>query len=270
MLLYSIRDATATVESIPLIVASILSKKFSVNANFYIFDIKVGTGAFIKNLADAIKLKNLLIEITRKFNFQADGIISDMNQPLGYTIGNSLEVKEAIEFMKGERQEQDLKKVTSELIFKLLKMSFPQKTKNELIENMNKVLSSGQVLEKFKKIIEFQGGNPDVVDNPDLLPQAKYKYEIRAHSKGYLNFVNNREIGLAVLEMGGGRKFKDDKIDHSAGIELLCKHSDKIEKNQPLMILHLNSLENISSIESRIWNAIRIDDSPPRLFKLIY
>ena len=237
--LYALRDVTATVESIPLIASSIMSKKLAEGIRGLILDIKVGNGAFMKNREQATELAKTMKAIGERFNTKVDVLFTDMNEPLGYAVGNSLEIAESINVMKGIYVPQ-----VTELTVRMaatLMVSFKMAGSIEEGEKIAlEKLASGKVAERFKKTIEMQGGNPDVVDNPDLLPKASKRKDIFANESGYINRIDALSFGKALVQLGGGRIKKEDSIDPSAGFVFSKKAGDYTKKGDLVYSIHYN------------------------------
>ncbi len=227
-ILYALRDSTSTVESIPLIASSIMSKKIASGADNILLDVKVGNGAFMKNIEDAKHLANTMIKLGTNLNKKVSAIITDMSTPIGNNIGNSLEVIEAIETLKGKGP-KDFTKLCLE-ISTLMLMDSKKLSYEEANEKINYSITSGIALEKFKQLIEYQSGNKDIINNYDLLPKSKFKKEILSTKEGFITKINTEKIGLLSVALGAGRNKKDEEIDYGAGIIMHKKINDYIKK----------------------------------------
>ena len=216
-LIYALRDVTATVESIPLITGSIMSKKLAEGIDGLVLDIKTGSGAFMKEMKDAIGLANSLISTAKRFNKNVIGVITDMNQPLGHYIGNWLEVVESVKALQGE-EIVDLMKVTHTLSGAMIYLGKKAGSIEEGIQISKEMIKSGKAYDKFLEIVKLQGGDTSVIKYLNNYPKSKYSQRIFAPKNGYLDSINNYEIGMAALELGAGRFTKDDNIDPKAGI----------------------------------------------------
>ena len=221
--MYALRDVTATVESIPLICASIMSKKIAEGAQTLVLDVKTGQGAFMKRYAESKELAEKMISIGKKFNRNMSAFITDMDSPLGNCVGNSIEIKQAIDILKGK-----LKNDLSELSLDLAAMMIFKAGKADSFDKAKIIAQSkiddGKALEKFRQVIKMQGGNPEVIDDPDkVLPKAANTIQIKASKSGFVSQMMTRDIGIASMMIGAGRKKKEDRIDHSAGIVLYKK-----------------------------------------------
>lgn len=235
--LYALRDVTGTVDSMPLIASSIISKKIASGAQIIELDVKYGDGAFMKTKKDAKALAQLMIQVGKKLNKKIRAVISDMNEPLGYAIGNNLEVIESIETLKG-RGPQDLKNLCLHICADFLVAAKRFKQYDEALQFATKQLESQAALEKFKEFVIAQGGDVRCVDDYSYFKQAKYTYSILSDQTGKIKKVKALQIGHAAMLLGGGRQSKDDCIDMSAGIVLKVKAKETIKKQEPLAVLY--------------------------------
>lgn len=235
--LYALRDVTGTVDSMPLIASSIISKKIASGAQIIELDVKYGDGAFMKTKKDAKALAQLMIQVGKKLNKKIRAVISDMNEPLGYAIGNNLEVIESIETLKG-RGPQDLKNLCLHICADFLVAAKRFKQYDEAIQFATKQLESQAALEKFKEFVIAQGGDVRCVDDYSYFKQAKYTYSILSDQTGKIKKVKALQIGHAAMLLGGGRQSKEDIIDMSAGIVLKVKAKETIKKQEPLAVLY--------------------------------
>lgn len=266
--IYALRDVTATVDSIPLITASIMSKKLAEGIDGLILDVKVGNGAFMKTMDHACNLGETLVNTGQRMGKRVAALITDMNQPLGRCIGNSLEVIEAIETLKG-RGPADLTELSVELAAYMLLLAQPSSEFDEARQKIRELIASGAGLEKFREVIELQGGNPGVIDFYSELPLARLRRAVGAPRDGCITQINTEQIGRAVMEMGGGRARVDSKIDHGVGIELCAKLGDWVKAGDPLCFIHAQTEEQEQAARLRILQAYCIDDSSPRLEPLV-
>ena len=257
--LYALRDVTGTVQSIPLIASSIMSKKIAAGADAIVLDVKTGEGAFMKTLADAEALAHTMVKIGHQVGRKTLAVISDMSQPLGYMIGNALEVKEAIQTLQGQGPE-DLTELCLVLGGQMLLAANRVASLEEGKALLQEQIDSGRALEVFKTFLANQGGDTRIVDNPDLLPQARYQIPLLAQSSGVVSQWVADEVGVAAMMLGAGRETKEDIIDPAVGIELCVKVGDPIQEGQPLAILHSNR-EDVSEVLARLSAAISIADS---------
>ncbi|NLK21728.1 MAG: pyrimidine-nucleoside phosphorylase [Epulopiscium sp.] len=266
--IYALRDVTATVDSIPLIASSIMSKKIASGSDAIVLDVKVGTGAFMKNLEDAKDLAKTMVDIGKSLNKKVIAVITNMDQPLGHEVGNANEIKEAINVLKGKGSDDETK-VALTIASYMAVLGGAYKDYDKAYEDLEKKIESGEAINKLKEFIKIQGGNEEVVDNPNKLPQAKYHVEIKASSSGYIKSIDAEDIGIAAMLLGAGRRTKEDKIDFSAGITIVKKIGDKIKFDDTICILHTN-LEKIKEAKKIAKDAFIITDLKPEPIKYIY
>ena len=235
--LYALRDVTATVDSIPLIASSIMSKKLASGSDTILLDVKYGEGAFMHTIEDAKKLANAMINIGKKLGKDTKAMITDMNQPLGNTIGNALEVKEAIETVKGNGPKDftELVLTAGEIMLVQGKIA---KNKNEARAMLEDAINSGKAFEKLKKMVEYQGGNVKQIEDPNLLPQAKFKTQMKSQKEGYIDNIHSMNLGILSMKLGGGREKKEDNINYAVGLEMKVKKGDKIKKDDILATVY--------------------------------
>lgn len=257
--LYSLRDVTATVSSIPLIAASIMSKKLAVHADGIILDVKTGSGAFMKSLEDSRELARTMRDIGESMNRKVITCITDMDQPLGYAVGNSLEVIEAIETIKGNGPEE-FSYLVETLAALGLKLKGDVSDLAEGIEKVKQVIKSGKPVEMLKKFISMTGGNPEVVDDYTLLPTAKKSYTVQSKHSGYIDKIEAETIGKAAMVLGAGRATKEDIIDHAVGIILNKKIGDKVDTGELLATIYYNDDTNLRESENMVLEAYSISD----------
>ena len=256
--LYALRDVTATVNSIPLIASSIMSKKIASGAERIVLDVKVGKGAFMKDIESATELAKAMVSIGQHIGRTTEAVISDMNQPLGYAIGNALEVKEAIDTLTGNGPE-DLTELVLELGSRMVVLGEKASTIEEGREMLIEAIESKKALETFKTFIKNQGGNPSQVDNPTTLPTAQYQIDVPAESSGYITELIANELGVASMHLGAGRATKDDVIDLAVGIVLHKKIGDQVEAGESIATIHANQ-QDVESVKQKVLNAIEIND----------
>ncbi|MEZ2458549.1 pyrimidine-nucleoside phosphorylase [Salinicoccus roseus] len=254
--LYALRDVTATVNSIPLIASSIMSKKIAAGADAIVLDVKTGDGAFMKNEEDAVELARAMVSIGNNVGRNTMAIISSMSEPLGYAIGNALEVKEAIDTLKGEGPE-DLTALCLELGAQMAVLGGAAESLDEAKDKLRAVIDNGEALEKFRVFLKNQGGDASVVDDPSKLPQAKYQFEVKAEESGFVEEIAAEEIGIASAMLGAGRQTKEDEIDLAVGLVLKKKVGDRVEQGDTLAVIHSNS-EDIGEVEKKILDNYRI------------
>ncbi len=267
-IIYSLRDATATVGSVPLIASSIMSKKLAAGSETIVLDVKYGSGAFMKTTEDAEALSSKMVDIGKAAGRKMAAVISDMDTPLGRNIGNALEVKEAVEVLLGGGPE-DLKEVCLTLAANMISLSLGIDV-NEAKAKAKDALESGRAYEKFREFISAQGGNLSQTDNTDTLPKAEIVYDVLATESGYITKMQAETIGSASVILGAGREKKDDIIDYSAGIVLLKKTGDKVEKGEKIAELHTNNQSKINSAEKLYLSALTFGEKTPQKQMLIY
>lgn len=267
-LFYSLRDATATVGCIPLIASSIMSKKLAAGSECIVLDVKYGSGAFMKTPEAALELSRMMVDIGTKAGRRVSAVISDMDTPLGFNIGNSLEIKESIEVLRG-KDVSDLKEVCLTLAANIIKLA-----ENIGIEQARQkvetALSSGAAYEKFREFIGAQGGNIGQIENPDLLPGAEFSMDILCPTDGYIQKMDAEKIGSASVILGAGREKKEDSIDFGAGIILCKKTGDKVSDGDVLATLYTNKKETLRSAGKCFLEAIAFGADEPEKNELIY
>jgi pyrimidine-nucleoside phosphorylase len=270
-LIYALRDVTATIDSIPLITASIMSKKLAEGANGIVFDIKTGTGAFMRSTKDARALGKSLIATSKRFNKKAVALITDMNQPLGNAVGHSNEIIESIETLKGKGPE-DLTQLSLELAAHMIHIGGIEKSYDKSLKKAKEVLYNGKALEEFKKLLKSQGGDASVIDNYSKLPMAQSQTIVKATKNGSLKMFQNEKIGILLIDLGGGRKSKSDIIDHGVGFTFHKKIGDTVKKGEPLMTIthHPHQQQIADSIKTIfIKEVVEISSSKVKKPKLI-
>ena len=267
--LYALRDVTATVENLSLIAGSIMSKKLAIESDAIILDVKVGSGAFMKNIDDAIALAEEMVTIGNSYGRKTIAVVTNMDEPLGKAVGNALEVREAIDTLKGNGPE-DIFELCLVLGSKLLVLA--QKAKNE-VEGRTLLIDavdSGRAYEKLIQLVEHQNGDISYIKNPELLPKAKYILEVKSTKEGYVKAINAEEVGKAALALGAGRENMESKLDLSVGILLNKKIDDRVEKDEVLAYIHANDLEKAKDVEKTLQEIFIIGDKNTETKKLIY
>ncbi|MDA9470830.1 pyrimidine-nucleoside phosphorylase [Enterococcus sp. 5H] len=254
--LYALRDVTGTVSSIPLIAGSIMSKKIAAGADAIVLDVKTGAGAFMKTEEDAEKLAEAMVRIGNLVGRKTMAIISDMSQPLGRAIGNSLEIKEAIDTLKGNGPE-DLNELVLTLGSQMVVLAGKTDSLDEARQMLLGVIADGSALDKFAVFVKNQGGNPEWVKNPDLLPQAEYTFEVTADKDGVVSEIVADAIGVAAMKLGAGRATKEDEIDLAVGLVLNKKIGDSVKAGESLVTIHANKTD-VSEVEAMIKENIKI------------
>jgi pyrimidine-nucleoside phosphorylase len=266
--LYSLRDATATVESIPLIASSIMSKKLSVGLDAIVLDVKVGSGAFMKRQVDARRLAQMMVGIGRRMDKRVQALITDMNQPLGYAVGNALEVMEVSQTLQNAGP-TDLTRISLELAARMIFLAKLVPTLDEGREMAQSKLLDGSGYRKLKEVIQAQGGNPKVLDQFELLPNATGVREIASPRAGYISVIDAEDIGRASAVIGAGRNTKEDTIDPAVGVILEVKVGQKVEAGAVLCRLYYTGDENLEEAAQQIEDAFRISATPPDERELI-
>ena len=268
--LYALRDVTGTVNSIPLIASSIMSKKIAAGADAIVLDVKTGSGAFMKTLDDAEALAHAMVRIGNNVGRNTMAIISDMSQPLGNAIGNALELKEAIATLKGNGP-KDLTELVLTLGSQMVVLAEQAASLDEARQMLIDAIKSGKALNKFKTFLSNQGGDDSIVDSPEKLPSAKYQVEFKAKKDGYITEIIANEIGVASMMLGAGRQTKEDVIDLGVGIMLNKKVGEHVEKGENILTIHTNTKE-IDDILYKLDNSITIEskgEAPTLIHKII-
>lgn len=256
--LYALRDVTATVNSIPLISSSIMSKKIAAGADAIVLDVKTGAGAFMKTLDDSRELAKAMVRIGNNVGRNTMAVISDMSQPLGYAIGNALEVKEAIDTLKGEGPE-DLTELCLVLGSHMVYLAKQASSLEEARQKLEKAIKDGSALEAFKVFVSSQGGDASVVDDPSKLPQAKYQFELEAKQDGFVSEIIADEVGTAAMLLGAGRATKESEIDLAVGLVLRKKIGEAVKKGDSLVTIYSN-FEDVSEVKEKLYESIKLSD----------
>ncbi|WP_424349641.1 pyrimidine-nucleoside phosphorylase [Latilactobacillus sp. 5-91] len=254
--IYALRDVTDTVDSIPLIAGSIMSKKIASGTDALVLDVKTGSGAFMKTEEDAKELAQALVNIGRSVGMQCMAVISDMNQPLGNAIGNALEIEESIAILKGEGP-ADITELILTLGSQMVVLAGKATTLDEARQLLQGVIDDGRALEAFRQMIIYQGGDPAVIENPKLMPQAQYQIELPAKESGYVTEMTANEMGIASMLLGGGRQAKTDEIDYAVGLVLHKKIGEPVQKDESLLTIYSNR-EDIEAIKDLLYDNIKI------------
>ena len=252
--IYALRDVTATVDSIPLIASSIMSKKLAIQSDLIILDVKVGDGAFMKTIEDARELSRRMVEIGNSVGRKTIAVLTNMEEPLGYNIGNANEIIEGIEALKGNWS-SDLKEVVYEIVYLALKHKGEVKTFEEAAKKIDEVIANGGALELLRQFIELSGGDGEVVNNYELLPTPKAVLEVLSKEEGYVTKIKAEEIGKAAMIIGAGRATKEDEVDHAVGIKLKKKVGDKVEKGDVIAEIYFNDEKNVQSSKAMVLDA---------------
>jgi pyrimidine-nucleoside phosphorylase len=257
--LYALRDVTATVDSIPLIASSIMSKKIAAGADAIVLDVKTGAGAFMKTLEDSKELAKAMVRIGNNVGRRTMAVISDMGQPLGYAIGNALEVKEAIDTLKGEGPE-DLTELCLTLGSHMVYLANKASSLKEARAMLEKAINDGSALDKLKVFLSSQGGDASIVDDPSKLPQAKFTFELEAKEDGYVAEIVADEVGTAAMILGAGRATKESVIDLAVGLVLRKKIGDYVKKGESLVTIYSN-FEDVAEVKEKLYENIKISSA---------
>jgi pyrimidine-nucleoside phosphorylase len=266
---YALRDVTGTVQSIPLIASSIMSKKIAAGAQAIVLDVKVGLGAFMRTIDEARQLSELMVQIARLSGRKAVAIISDMNQPLGNAVGNALEVREALETLRG-RGPSVFREHCLIIATHMLVLSETVRDDKEGRTLAQKALDEGEALERFRALVSAQGGDVNYVDNPELLPSAAYVDTCYAERSGWVHQVHARNIGETAVALGAGRSKKGDPIDHAVGIQVYVKVGERVDAGDPLFAIHAANQEGLESALQSVKAAVALGENPVDPLPLVY
>jgi pyrimidine-nucleoside phosphorylase len=267
--LYALRDVTATVDNISLIASSIMSKKLAAGAERILLDVKVGSGAFMKDIKDAAELANTMVNIGNSSGRKTIAVISDMDQPLGNAVGNALEIKEAIDTIKGKGP-QDFSILCRELGAAMLVLGEKTKDLEQGREMVKQLIASGKAAEKFKEFVENQGGDPEVLERPgEILPKSDKQLIITAHSDGYIAGLDAEKIGISAMMLGAGRSKKEDSIDPAVGIVMHKKLGDLVRDGESVATLHINKGDNTKQAVELLRSAITVSKDPSKKPEMI-
>jgi pyrimidine-nucleoside phosphorylase len=267
--LYALRDVTGTVNSIPLIASSVMSKKIAGGAQAIVLDVKVGSGAFMPTVAEATKLAKAMVDIGRLAKRKVVALISDMNQPLGHAVGNALEVREALETLQGGGP-PDFREHCLEVAGHLLTLAGKAKTMKVARTTLEKALADGSALAKFRQLVIAQGGDVRVIDDPDLLPKATLIETVKSPRSGYLSEINAGEIGMASVDLGAGRAKKSDAIDHAVGFVIHHKVGEAVQKGEPLFTVHANDAAKLEAAKKQVLAAHKFSAKRVKPLPLFY
>jgi len=260
--LYALRDATATVESIPLIASSILSKKLAEGIDALVLDVKVGRGAFMKTPGEARELARTMVQLCRALGRDCTALLTAMDEPIGEAVGNAVEVAESVEILRGGGP-ADARELTLLLGVEMLLAGSAARSENEAREKLAAALADGRALRKFAEIVEAQEGDPRCVEDPRRLPQPRMRREVRAQRSGFLGSLDAEEVGLAAVELGAGRARKEDRVDPAAGLLLRKRRGDQVRAGETLAELHGASGARLDAGAGRFARAVRMGDEPP-------
>ncbi len=268
--IYALRDVTATVDNISLITSSIMSKKLAVDSDAILLDVKMGSGAFMKDLESAEALSRMMVSVGEGVGRRTLAMVTDMNQPLGNAIGNSLEVLEAIEILRGQHEASDLYKLSMELGKELLVLGKVTDDKDKAEAMLKEAISSGRAIEKFAEMVEHQGGNKEQILNPDLLPKSKYVVELKSKYEGYIKSIDTEGLGALALHLGAGRETIDTVIDLAVGMVLNKRIGDHVSEGEILITIHGNDMDKVKYVERNIYDAFEIVEEKVHKNPLVY
>jgi pyrimidine-nucleoside phosphorylase len=266
---YALRDVTGTVESPYLICASIMSKKLAEGIDGLVLDVKTGSGAFMKTEEDAAFLAELMVETGQRMGKKMVALITDMDQPLGFRVGNALEVEECLDVLRG-RGPEDLRQLCLELAGWMFHLAGLSSTIDQAKRLADQLLRSGQALEKFRRMVELQGGDPAAIDDPQRLPHAKHSFDIASSRSGYVGAIQCEMVGTACVVLGGGREKKEDAVDPAVGITLHKKVADRVSAGESLCTIHYNSETRAAQAKRLLEQSHQIADSPPAPRRLVH
>ncbi|MBP2642146.1 MAG: pdp [Firmicutes bacterium] len=267
--MYALRDVTSTVDSIPLIASSIMSKKIAAGADKIVLDVKTGSGAFMKHLDDAVTLAQAMVRIGNLVNRETIAIITSMAEPLGVAVGNSLEVEEAIDILAGTGGSEDLRRVCLTIGSHMLMAAGQASSFQAGYETLEELLINGKGLSKFKELLAAQGGSPEVVTQRNLLPEAAFEIKVPAMQTGFVQAVDTALIGYSAMVLGAGREHKEQAIDLGAGLIMKCRIGDYVHQGDTVAILYTNQKEKLSQALTKVGEAVRIGQEEPVKPKLI-
>ena len=260
--LYAIRDVTATVDSIPLIASSVMSKKLASGAHGIVLDVKVGKGAFMKDLDHAFQLARLMVDIGSRAGREIVAVLSDMDQPLGCAVGNGLEIEEVVKTLQGEGA-SDLTELSITLASYMLVVGAKAPDLTSARTLVEQILASGAGFDKFREMVVCQGGNAKYLERPQDYLRASLQVAMPAPSEGYVADIDAEQVGLAAMRLGAGREKVGDRIDHSVGVVLRCKKGDTVRAGQPLAVIHANDPYRLETARAMLTQAFRLDQQPP-------
>jgi pyrimidine-nucleoside phosphorylase len=261
--IYALRDVTSTVENIGLICASIMSKKLAEGIDALVLDVKTGSGAFMKKEEDSVRLAEVMVETGKRMGKKVVALITDMDQPLGRMAGHANEVFESLEVLKG-RGAADLRDLSLDLSAWMFFLGEKTKSVEEGRRLAEKIVATGQALDKFRQGIRLQGGDGRVVDEPQRLPQAHFHTEVISPAAGHIAATNCEQLGTALAMLGGGREKKEDKIDHAVGLEFHKRIGDRVEKNEKLVTIHYNGDTKLAEAKNLILSSYTVSERAPQ------
>jgi pyrimidine-nucleoside phosphorylase len=267
--LYALRDVTATVPSIPLIAASIISKKVAEGIEALVLDVKYGSGAFMRDPDAAVLLAETMVDLAESEGMRATALLTAMEQPLGSTVGNALEVREAVQCLRGEGP-SDLREVTLALAVESVAAVVPGLPAVEIQADLEAILDDGRALARFARLVERQGGDPDVTTRPDILPEAPLRVTWESPADGFVTRADAYEIGVAAVELGAGRRRIEDEVDPAVGLELHARRGDPVTRGQPVAEVHARSADAADRMIGRLRKAYEFGETPPEDLPLVW
>jgi pyrimidine-nucleoside phosphorylase len=267
--LYALRDVTGTIQSIPLIASSIMSKKIAAGGDAILLDVKTGLGAFMRDLEEARRLARLMVSIAKQAGRNAVAVLSDMNQPLGQAVGNSLEVREAIHTLRGKGP-QDFQEHCLFVAAHMLVLGGIAEDETAGRQRIQEVIHNGKAWEKFVTLVQTQGGDVKYVQNPELLPEADLIETVKSPTSGYLKEIHARIVGETAVLLGAGREKKGEPVDHAVGIEILHNVGDQVSEGEALFVLHANDKSKLTAAREQLLNAHSFSDEPVDRLPLFY
>jgi pyrimidine-nucleoside phosphorylase len=263
--LYALRDVTGTIESVPLITASIMSKKIAEGVDALVLDVKWGDGAFMRRRDEAKRLAETLLRIGAEFGLRAEAVLTDMNAPLGRAVGHALEVKEALAMLRGEESEPRLAEISTELAVRLLIATGAEADEGSARAGVEEALTAGRALDRFRANVEAQGGDPRVIDDPSRLPVAPVRVELAAPRAGWIARLPARAVGEELVEIGGGRRVKGERIDLAVGFEFVRAVGQRVEASEPWCVIHARDASDAEGARRRLESIVGWSDAPVQL-----
>lgn len=268
---YATRDITATVESLDLITASILSKKLAAGLEALVMDVKTGSGAFMKDYPDSVALAESIVGVSNGAGLKTSALVTDMNESLAGTAGNALEVLDAVKFLRGEGDRSRLETVVMSLSSELLVLGGLAKDRDQARRDLGRALNSGKAAQIFGQMVEGLGGPGDFVDEPEkYLPKAEEIVEVKSPRSGWVAHIETRELGLVVVELGGGRRRAEDRIDHAVGLSELPQLGQQVSEGDCLALVHARSVEEAGLAAAKVLIAVTVSDSPSSCQPVVY
>jgi pyrimidine-nucleoside phosphorylase len=263
--LYALRDVTGTIESVPLITASIMSKKIAEGVDALVLDVKWGDGAFMRRRDEAKRLAETLLRVGGEFGLRAEAVLTDMNAPLGRAVGHALEVKEALAMLRGEESEPRLAEISTELAVRLLIATGAEADEGSARARVEEALTAGRALDRFRANVEAQGGDPRVIDDPSRLPVAPVRVELAAPRAGWIARLPARAVGEELVEIGGGRRVKGERIDLAVGFEFVRAVGQRVETSEPWCVIHARDASDAEGARRRLESIVGWSDAPVQL-----